>query len=149
MSIVILDVKSLLLELGICIPYFHLCFTVSCQLMSQAGLQHLDPVDYFLLGYGAWGMCGYLWPHFKLLPTFASYPAHTDQEYQIFPYFSSLFFSCKHSGLPIVCSNLGSGLWPVKLRAILCSANQTWTSVTDHCSNGPETSVKNWTQFQI
>lgn len=115
MSIVILDVNSLLLGLGICIPYFHLCFTASCQPTSQAGLQHLDSVDYFLLGYGAWGMCDYLWSHFKFLPTFTSYQAHTDQEYQIFPYFSSLFFSCKHSGLPIVCSNLG--FWSLACKA--------------------------------
>lgn len=115
MSIVILDVKSLLLGLGICIPYFHLCFTVSCQPTSQAELQHLDPVDYFLLGYGAWGMCGSLWPHLKFLPTFASYQAHTDQEYQIFPCFSSLFFLANILADPLFPLTWGSSLtWACK-----------------------------------
>lgn len=89
MSIVILDINSLLLGLGIWISYFPLCFTVPCQPTSQAGLQHLDPVDYFLLGYGAWGMYDhlsspYLCSHLTRLTRIKSIKSFPGS----FPYFS-------------------------------------------------------------
>lgn len=65
-----------------------------------------------LLLLGIWCL-GNVWPHLKSLPMFTSYQAHTDQEYQIFPWFLSLFFFAKLQADPLFALTWDSGLWPV------------------------------------
>lgn len=148
MSIVILDVNSLLLGLGICISYFPLCFTVPCQHVSGRAP---TPGPCGLLPLGIWCL-GNVWlfvatsqvlTHVHILP--GSHWSRVSN-LSLVPF---LIFLCKIAANPLFALTWGSGLWLVKLQVILCSANQTWTSVMDHCSNGQETSVNNWTQFQI